>query len=174
MAKLRTYGMLTSGEIFEAEHNGKLSIADHLCCPFCDGKIHTKTGERKIEQPFCQTCGVFLTLVWEIHQDHLQVQFAPGAIDVGAGENEILQSTGYNIQLSRQRDGTIADEILAFLDKQPIAETAEIRKATQSSPQGFSLAIKKLIAAGEVRKVKRGWYERITADTHAKSDLITS
>ena len=69
--------------------------------------------------------------------------------------NEILQSTGDNIQLSRQRDGTIADEILAFLNKKPTAETSELRQATQSSPQGFSLAIKKLIAAGEVRKVKR-------------------
>lgn len=174
MPKLRTYGLLTSGEISEVEHNGKLSIADHLCCPFCEGKIHTKTGEREIEQPFCQTCGVFLTLVWEIRQNHLQVQFAPRTIDVGAGENEILQSTGNDIQLLRQRDGTIADKILAFLDKKPIAETAELRAATQSSPQGFNIAIKKLIAAGTVRKIRQGCYERITADTHAESDLITS
>ena len=164
MAKLRTYGMLTSGEIFKAEHNGKLSIAEKLSCPFCEGEIHTKTGEREIEQPFCYTCGVFLTLVWEIHQNHLQVRFAPRTKDVEAGENEILQSIGYNIQVSIQRDGTIADEILAFLDKQPIAETAELRAATQSSPQGFSLAIKKLIEAGAVRKIRRGCYERITAD----------
>ena len=165
MAKLKSYGMLTSGEISDAEHNGKLSIADHLCCPFCEGEIHTKTGESGNELPFCETCGVFLTLVWEIHQNHLQVQWFPRTKDIADSTiKEIKQSTGHDIQLSRQREGTIADEILAFLDKQPIAETAELRRATQSSPQGVSLAIKKLIAAGEVRKVKRGWYERITAD----------
>ena len=165
MAKLRTYGMLTSGEIFEAEHNGKFLVADGLRCPFCDAGIQTQTGDREIEQPFCETCGVYLPIVWEIHQNRLQVQFAPSTKDVGAGETEILQSTGAAIQGSIQRDSTIADEILAYLEKHPTSETAELRRATQSSPQGFSLAIKKLIAAGEVRKIKRGWYERITADT---------
>ena len=52
MPKLKSYGILTSGEISEAEHLGTLSIADHLSCPFCDGTIDTKTGEREIEQPF--------------------------------------------------------------------------------------------------------------------------
>ena len=164
MAKLKSYGMLTSGEISEAEHNGKFLVADELKCPFCEGGIQTQISQRVNELPFCYTCGVFLTLIWEIHQNRLQVRFAPRTKDVGAGENEILQSTGDDIQLSRQRDGTIADEILAYLEKHPTAETSELRQATQSSPQGFSLAIKKLIAAGEVRKVKRGWYERITAD----------
>ena len=164
MPKLKSYGILTSGEISEAEHNGKFLVADGLRCPFCEGEIQTQISQRVNELPFCYTCGVFLTLVWEIHQNHLQVRFAPRTKDVGAGENEILQSTGDDIQVSKQRDGTIADEILAYLDKHPIAETAELRAATQSSPQGFSLAIKKLIKVGQVRKIKRGWYERITAD----------
>ena len=164
MPKLKSYGILTSGEISKAEHLGTLSIADHLSCPFCDGTIDTKTGEQEIEQPFCETCGVFLPLLWEIHQGRLQVRFSPRTKDVSAGNKEILQSTGNDIQVSRQRGGTIADEILVYLDKKPIAETAELREATQSSPQGFSLAINKLIKAGQVRKVKRGWYERITAD----------
>ena len=169
MPKLKSYGILTSGEISKAEHLGTLSIADHLSCPFCDGTINTKTGEREIEQPFCETCGVYLPIVWEIHQDRLQVRWFPRTKDVGVGENEIIQSTGDDIQVSRQRGGTIADEILAYLDKQPIAETAELREATQSSPQGFALAIKKLIKAGQVRKIKRGWYERITDDADVES-----
>ena len=169
MPKLKSYGILTSGEISEAEHLGTLSIADHLSCPFCDGTINTKTGERDIEQPFCETCGVYLPIIWEIHQDRLQVRWFPRTKDVGVGENEIIQSTGDDIQVSSQRGETIADEILAYLDKKPIAETAELREATQSSPQGFALAIKKLIKAGEVRKIKRGWYERITDDADVES-----
>ena len=147
MAKLRTYGMLTSGEIFEAEHNGKFLVADGLRCPFCDAGIQTQTGDREIEQPFCETCGVYLPIVWEIHQNRLQVQFAPSTKDVGAGETEILQAIRQRYTyVPMQREGTIADEILAYLEKHPTAETAELRRATQSSPQGFSLAIKKLIA----------------------------
>lgn len=165
MPKLKSYGILTSGEISKAEHLGTLSIADHLSCPFCDGTIDTKTGEREIEQPFCETCGVFLPLLWEIHQGRLQVQWFPRTKDFGDRyTKEIKQSTGNEQYLPMQRDSTIADEILAFLDKKPIAETAELRRVTQSSPQGFAIAIKKLINAGEVRKVKRGWYERIAAD----------
>ena len=170
MPKLKSYGILTSGEISKAEHLGTLSIADHLSCPFCDGTINTKTGEREIEQPFCETCGVFLPLLWEIHQGRLQVQWFPRTKDFADHDTkEIKQSTGNDIQVSRQRGGTIADEILVYLDKKPIAETAELREATQSSPQGFSLAIKKLIATGQVRKIKRGWYERITADADVES-----
>ena len=170
MPKLKSYGILTAGEISEAEHLGKLSIADPLSCPFCDGTIETKTGEREIEQPFCETCGVYLSLVWKIHQNHLSVEWFPRTKDVGDPDTkEIKQSTATDIQLSRQRDGTIADEILAFLDKKPIAETAELRQATQSTPNGFSLAVKKLIATRQVRKIKRGWYERITADADVES-----
>lgn len=166
MAKLKSYGILTCGEIGDAERSGTLSIAKKLSCPFCEGDIHTKIGEQEIEQPFCETCGVFLPLLWEIHQGRLQVQWFPRTKDIAdRGRKEIRQSTGNDIHVSKQRSGTIADEILAYLDKKPIAETAELRQATQSSPQGFSLAIKKLIKAGQVRKVKRGWYKRITADT---------
>ena len=165
MPKLKSYGILTAGEISDAERLGKLSIAEKLSCPFCEGEIHTKTGEQEIEQPFCETCGVFLPLLWEIHQGRLQVQWFPRTKDIADRDTkEIKQSTGNDIHVSKQRSGTIADEILAYLDKKPIAETAELRQATQSSPQGFSLAIKKLIEAGQVRKIKRGWYERITAD----------
>ena len=100
---------------------------------------------------------MFLPLLWEIHQGRLQVQWFPRTKDIADPDiKEIKQSTGNDIQVSRQRGGTIADEILVYLDKKPIAETAELREATQSSPQGFSLAIKKLINAGEVRKIKRG------------------
>ena len=172
MAQLKSYGILTSGEISDAERLGKLSIAEKLSCPFCEGEIHTKTGEQEIEQPFCETCGVFLPLLWEIHQGRLQVQWFPRTKDFADHDTkEIKQSTGNDIQVSRQRGGTIADEILVYLDKKPIAETAELREATQSSPQGFSLAIKKLINAGQVRKVKRGWYERITADADVESSI---
>ncbi len=175
MPKLKSYGILTSGEISKAEHLGTLSIADHLSCPFCDGDIRLKTGERGIEQPFCQICGVYMPIIWEIHQGRLQVQWFPRTKDIADHDTkEIRQSTGNHIQVPRQRGGTIADEILVYLDKKPIAETTELREATQSSPQGFSLAIKKLINAGEVRKIRRGCYARITADTHAESDLITS
>ena len=170
MPKLKSYGILTSGEISEAEHLGTLSIADHLSCPFCDGTINTKTGEREIEQPFCETCGVYLPIVWEIHQDRLQVRWFPRTKDVRDPDTkEIKQLTGSEQYVPMQRDGTIADEILAFLNKKPIAATAEIRQATQSTPNGFSLAVKKLIATGQVRKIKRGWYERITADADVES-----
>ena len=64
MAKLNSYGILTSGEIGDAERSGQLSIAEKLSCPFCEGDIHTKTGDQAIEQPFCETCGVFLPLFW--------------------------------------------------------------------------------------------------------------
>ena len=139
MPKLKSYGILTSGEIYKAEHLGTLSIADHLSCPFCDGDIRLKTGERGIEQPFCQICGVYLPIIWEIHQGRLQVQWFPRTKDIADHDTkEIKQSTGNDIQVSRQRGGTIADEILVYLDKKPIAETAELREATQSSPQGFS------------------------------------
>jgi len=165
MAKLNSYGILTSGEIGDAERSGTLSIAEKLSCPFCEGDIHTRTGEQEIEQPFCETCGVFLPLFWEIHQGRLQIRWFPRTKDIAdRGTKEIRQSTGDDIHVSKQRIGTIADEILAYLNKHRIAETAELRQATQSSPQGFNLAIKKLIEAGKVRKVKRGWYERITAD----------
>ena len=170
MPKLKSYGILTSGEISKAEHLGTLSIADHLSCPFCDGTINTKTGEREIEQPFCKTCGVFLPLLWEIHQGRLQVRWFPRTKDVrDLDTKEIKQLTGNEQYVPMQRDGTIADEILAFLNKKPIATTAEIRQATQSTPNGFSLAVKKLIATGQVRKIKRGWYERITADADVES-----
>ena len=150
MPKLKSYGILTSGEISKAEHLGTLSIADHLSCPFCDGTINTKTGEREIEQPFCETCGVFLPIVWEIHQGRLQVQWFPRTKDISRPRHKRNQTIHRQrtIQVSRQRGGTIADEILVYLDKKPIAETAELREATQSSPQGFSLAIKKLINDG--------------------------
>ena len=164
MAKLRSYGILTGADTWDAEHTGKYIVANNLCCPFCEEGIRTEIGESGNELPFCYTCGVFLMLVWELRENHLQVRFVPSTKDVKTGENDILQSTGNDIYVPKQRSGTIADEILAYLNQHRIAETAELRQATQSSTQGFNLAIKKLIDAGQVRKVKRGWYERITAD----------
>ena len=105
MAKLKSYGMLTSGEISQAEHNDKFLVADGLRCPFCEGRVQTQISQRGNELPFCYTCGVFLNLVWEIRQNQLQVRFAPRTKDVGAGENEILQSTGDDIQLSSNATG---------------------------------------------------------------------
>ena len=117
MPKLKSYGILTSGEIYKAEHLGKLSIADHLSCPFCDGTIDTKTGEREIEQPFCETCGVYLPIVWEIHQDRLQVRWFPRTKDVSRPRHKRNQTIDgqRTIQVPMQRDGTIADEILAYI-----------------------------------------------------------
>ena len=171
MPKLKSYGILTSGEISKAEHLGTLSIADHLSCPFCDGTINTKTGEREIEQPFLQDLWGVPTAPLGDTSGSLtgSVGFQELKILQTTTQKEIKQSTGNDIQVSRQRGGTIADEILVYLDKKPIAETAELREATQSSPQGFSLAIKKLIKAGQVRKIKRGWYERITDDADVES-----
>ena len=36
MAKLKSYGILTSGEVWEVEHYGKFLVTDALRCPFCE------------------------------------------------------------------------------------------------------------------------------------------
>ena len=57
MPKLKSYGILTSGEIYKAEHLGKLSIADHLSCPFCDGTITRKPVSERLNNRFARPAG---------------------------------------------------------------------------------------------------------------------
>ena len=57
MPKLKSYGILTSGEISKAEHLGTLSIADHLSCPFCDGTITRKPVSERLNNRFARPVG---------------------------------------------------------------------------------------------------------------------
>lgn len=57
----------------------------------------------------------------------------------------------------------IAGQIVAFLSDADdnTATTAEMRKAIGCTTEGFNKAVKKLIAQGQIRKVKRGVYQLI-------------
>ena len=73
---------MTSGDLETAERNGKLDIASHIACPFCDSQRTTiKEDVRGVLLPFCHICGVFLVLVWQIAEDatgrHLAVRLSP-------------------------------------------------------------------------------------------------
>ena len=70
------------GDLETAERNGKLDIASHIACPFCDSQRTTiKEDVRGVLLPFCHICGVFLVLVWQIAEDatgrHLAVRLSP-------------------------------------------------------------------------------------------------
>ena len=55
----------------------------------------------------------------------------------------------------------VAGQILAYLSEHQTGETQPMRKAIGCSPQGFKVAIDKLIKEGKLRRIKRGVYELI-------------
>ena len=56
-------------------------IAKELCCPFCETLItETKEDGRGVNTPFCEICGVIVSLVWNIRRGirtSLEVRFSP-------------------------------------------------------------------------------------------------
>ena len=174
---------MTAEDFEKAERNGKLDIASHIACPFCDSQRTTiKEDVRGVLLPFCHICGVFLVLVWQIAEDatgrHLAVRLSPKPEHATYTEKRELGEAPLTLptpQLAEQlpeeqlytpkRQGNatpehkdVAGQVLRFLTQHNEATTQEMLDALDCSRVSLNNALRKLIATKQLRKVKHGVY----------------
>ena len=173
MSKLKSRGCITSYDIGEAEREGKLNIADHIACPFCDSEVTgSREDARGVFMPFCSVCGVFLVLMWKIDPSGLSVRLSPKPKDAThTNPGEIAEDTRDTEQPiapqekettqnntdkpNRKKD--VAGQILAYLtDKDAPTTTGEMLNALDCSRASLNKALNKLIETKQIRKVRRG------------------
>ena len=188
MPRLKSYGILTAGEYSYAESTGKFMIAKELCCPFCETLItETKEDGRGVNTPFCEICGVIVSLVWNIRRGirtSLEVRFSPRPESNRADliiDNELQQEVADDpsavsgapaTQASTDRQEAIplpnhaaqsdvASKVLSLFEVKPTVTTAEMLASIECSREGLNKALRKLLDGEELGKVKRGVYQRI-------------
>ena len=124
--------------------------------------------------PFCQPCGIFLVLVWQVAgkptYSHLTVRLIPkpehathteenqlGEYQRQVDEQPLTDPTQHQPNTSGHKDA--AGQILSYFSiKGGFATTAELRQALDCTHESLNNAINKLINDGKLRKVKRGVY----------------
>ena len=174
MPKSNTHGHPTAEAIREAQRSGKLDIAADITCPFCEGGITIKEDARGVSTPFCRACGVFLALVWRVTDNGcLRVRLNPKSeqtsdeLEAGSEETPILRDaepeyeTPVPIQAPEHKD--VAGQLMSFMtERESPATTRELLDALDCTRESLNKAAGKLMAAGQLQRVKRGIYELMT------------
>ena len=176
MARLKSYGYMTSHDLIVVAETGKLNIVDNITCPFCETRItETRTDARDVPMPFCSLCGVFLVPVWQITKDatgrHLTLGLSPKAVHATHTEIGEIKEASHTLTMpeenavgsqskthtSKHKD--VVGQVLAFMENLSPATTAEMLNALDCSRQSLNNALTKLVETQQIRKIKRGVYE---------------